>query len=708
MPAQPQTISLTTNVAALSGVGAKTARALHRLGIRCVADLILHLPFRYEHELGERSVGEANELLSPNHNATANFSVRGEIMSVRTHMAGRRPRVEANLFDGSGTVRLTWFNATWVRNRIHPGMSVRIWGTAKRHGDSVQFVNPRFETITPEEDLAAGAAGERLRPVYSAGEELKSGDLERLIEQVLDDALPLIEDHLPEDYRAKRSLPELREAYRMAHRPGNEEEPVVGRRRLAFDELLLLQLGVMLKRVHRRKALRAIPLARTDAIDEHIRARLPFDLTASQNVVIEEIVQDAARDTPMNRLLQGDVGSGKTAVAVYAMLLAVADGHQAALMAPTELLAEQHDATIREMLAGSRVAIELITGSLKGSQRAALDERLASGEIDLVIGTHALISESSRFKSLALAVVDEQHRFGVAQRAALRARSDEPDLAPHMLVMTATPIPRTMSLTVFGDLDISTIHGLPPGRMPIETRIVAEARADEAYGYAAKRLAAGEQAYFVLPVIDESERGLKDVYSHHRMLSDTHLRDFKVGMIHGRMVRDERDQVMRAFRDGEIDALVATTVIEVGVDVPNATMMIIEHAERFGLAQLHQLRGRVGRGSRRSICILIGDPQTDEARQRLDAIGATGDGFKIAERDLEIRGPGELFGTRQAGAAPFRVAKLPEDIHLLELARKDAKEWIEQNPLLESERDALLRRRLLKAHGEFLGLADVG
>jgi len=684
----------------------KTARALHRLGIRCVADLILQLPFRYEQELGERSVGEANQLLSPNHGSTANLAVRGEILNVRTQMAGRKPRVEATLFDGSGTVLLTWFNATWMRRKIHPGMSVRIWGTAKRYGDYLQFVNPRWEVISVEEDLSAGS--ERIRPVYSAGEELTSTDIERLVDHVLDEALPLIEDHLPEEYRKNRALPELREAYRMVHRPQDEEEPVIGRRRLAFDELLLLQLGVMIKRLHRRESLRAIPLKRSDAIDRHIRARLPFDLTPSQNVVIEEITADAAGDTPMNRLLQGDVGAGKTAVAVYAMLLAVANDHQAALMAPTELLAEQHDATIREMLAGSRVTIELITGSLKGSQRAAVEERLAAGAIDLVIGTHALISESSRFKSLALAVVDEQHRFGVAQRAALRAKSDEPDLAPHMLVMTATPIPRTMSLTVFGDLDISTIHGLPPGRMPIETRIVNEERADEVYAYIAKRLGEGEQAYIVLPVIDESERGLKDVTSHHRLLSETHLHDFKVGMIHGRIAREQRDQIMRSFRDGEIDALVATTVIEVGVDVPNATIMVIEHAERFGLAQLHQLRGRVGRGSKRSICILIGDPQNDEAKARLDAVGATNDGFKIAEKDLEIRGPGELFGTRQAGAAPFRVAELPKDIKLLELARRDAQEWIEQNPLLESERDALLRKRLLKAHGEFLGLADVG
>jgi ATP-dependent DNA helicase RecG len=389
------------------------------------------------------------------------------------------------------------------------------------------------------------------------------------------------------------------------------------------------------------------------------------------------------------------------------MLMAVASGHQAALMAPTELLAEQHFASITSMLKGGRVSIELLTGSLKAAQKKAIIKRLESGEIDIVIGTHALLTEHVNFKSLAVAVIDEQHRFGVHQRARLRSKSSDRDSSPHILVMTATPIPRTLSLTIFGDLDISTIKGLPPGRKPIATRHMPQARVAEVYEYVGKRLDAGEQAYIVLPVIDESASGLKDIESHMKWLSDGPLKGKKLAAMHGRLDRDERDAVMQRFRKGQIDALVATTVIEVGVDVPNATMMVIEHADRFGLAQLHQLRGRVGRSDKKSLCVLIADPVTDDGKARIEAIVASNDGFQIAEKDLEIRGPGELFGAKQAGIAPFRVAELPGDLKLLQWARRDAEKWIKANPSLAGERDALLRKRLLKAHGEALGLGDV-
>lgn len=700
-----RTASLTTNIALVPGVGDRRADAFRRLGIRCVADLLLHLPMRYEHELEEQSIGTASgETVSPNHGTSANLAVQGEVLSAQSKM-GRRPRFEATLFDGTGTMLLTWFNAPWMRSKLHPGMTIRAWGKAKRHGDYLQLINAQWEMINPQENVQPRA--ERYRPVYSSNEDLSSAIIEKAVNAVLDDVLTKLDDHLHEGYRDQAALPTLANAYRMVHRPENTDHIASGRRRLAFDELLMLQLGVMLKRRHRHDSLNAPVLKHTAAIEKHIRARFPFTLTEAQDSVIKDMVHDLNRDTPMNRLVQGDVGSGKTVIALYAMLLAVASKQQAALMAPTELLAEQHFASITQMLTGSRVSIELLTGSLKPAQRREIHRRLAEGGIDILIGTHALLTEKVTFKQLAVAVVDEQHRFGVHQRATLRAKSNDPNSSPHVLVMTATPIPRTMSLTVFGDLDISTIRSLPPGRQPIVTKLVGQRKAEEVYTWLAQRVDQGEQAYIVVPVIEESAAGLKDVTSHHEWLSNGPLRGKRLAMLHGRIKREQREAIMHQFRQGEIDVLVATTVIEVGVDVPNASIMIIEHADRFGLAQLHQLRGRIGRGSRKSVCVLIADPVTEDGTARVEAIASMTDGFVIAEKDLEIRGPGELFGSRQSGIAPFRVAEIPRDLELLQMARRDATTWIEDNPRLEGQRDALLKKRLLKAHGKALGLGDV-
>ncbi len=699
-------ISLTTNIAALPGVGANRAEAFRRLGIRCVADLILHHPMRYERLLGEKTVEQAGEEVTPIHGASANLGVRGEVLTTRVGLH-RRQRFDATLFDGTGTILLTWFNAPWMRDKLHPGQTIRAWGKAKRNGDVVQITNPRWEMISPDRE-GPRAHNARLQPIYPAGEDLTSAQIEQRIDRVLDRALAHIEEHLPEDYRRARALPELREAYAMVHRPKDGDEVSCARRRLAFDELLLLQLAVMLKKSHRRSAVRAIPLKHSPTIDRRILARFPFEITSSQRAVIDELIADLVRDRPMNRLLQGDVGSGKTVVALYAGLMAIAGKRQAAFMAPTELLAEQHFSTISAMLKGSRVRLALLTGSLKPARRKTLRAQIEAGQVDLVIGTHALLTGQVKFKSLAVAVIDEQHRFGVQQRAHLPARSSAKNLIAHTLVMTATPIPRTLSITLYGDLDHSTIRTLPPGRSPIATRLMPQARAGEVYDSVAKRIARGEQAYIVVPVIDESESGLKDVRTHLRFLSENYFAGRTLEAMHGRLTCEERERIMHRFRAGKIDALIATTVNEVGVDVPNASIMVSEHAERFGLAQLHQLRGRVGRGSRKSVCILIGDATTDEAMARLDAIASTSDGFEIAEKDLLIRGPGELFGTRQSGAAPFRVADLPRDLDLLELARRDAKQWIERNPGLEGDDLLILRRRLWKAHGESLGLGDVG
>lgn len=511
----------------------------------------------------------------------------------------------------------------------------------------------------------------------------------------------------------------------MQHAPASEEEVRASRRRLAYDELLLLQLGVHMKRAHLRRGLKSPALRWTGAIDSHIRERFPFKMTPEQDEVIEDLIKDLSSDRPTNRLIQGDVGSGKTAVALYAMLMAVASRHQALLMAPTEILAEQHFQGISGILRASRVAVRLLTGATPERERAAMLEDLASGEVDVLIGTHALLNEGVRFKSLAVAIIDEQHRFGVGQRARLRekstteapdsgATSDGPargrERTPHVIVMTATPIPRTMAITLFGDLDISTIRGLPPGRKSIRTALIPPDRRDEVYERMDARIADGEQAYVVVPVIEpiEGEPLVQSVRAMRTQLDQTLLPGRRIGEMHGELDRETRDEVMRKFRAGEIDVLLATTIIEVGVDVPNATMMVIENAERFGLAQLHQLRGRVGRGSRESACVLIADPTDDEARARLAVPVGTSDGFALAERDLELRGPGEVFGLKQSGLPPFKVADLMRDRDLLAMARRDAAAWIERSPTLDRAEEKTLLRRLLKTYGHALALGDVG
>ncbi|TVQ32177.1 MAG: ATP-dependent DNA helicase RecG [Phycisphaeraceae bacterium] len=695
-------ILLTTAIEAVPGVKAAHARAFRRLGIPAVAHLLRHLPARHELEAEETTIDQ----LKPGEIITA----RGEVTDTR--VAGRygKQRFEAVLIDHTGRLDLVWFNGGFLRKQITPGMRLRVQGRSRQYGANLQIANPIWERIDAAVE-EPGRRSRRLRPVYPASEDLPSRTIEQTIEKILDDALALIDDHLPPDFRAERELPELREAYRMIHRPGSDEEVREARRRLVFDELLLLQLGVQMKRAHLRRALEAPPLRWSEQIDKKIRGRLPFTLTKGQEEAIGEIVADLRKPTPATRLIQGDVGSGKTVVALYAMLMAVASQRQAALMAPTELLAEQHFLTITELLHGSDVRLALLTGSMAPPDRESVHRAIEAGDIDIVVGTHALLSESVRFHALGVAVIDEQHRFGVHQRAGLRGKagvgeSGKP-LAPHTLVMTATPIPRTLALTVFGDLDVSTIHGLPPGRTPVKTRAVGFDKTDEVYDYVRTRLDAGEQAYVVVPTIEEGAGGLRDVRSTVKRLEEGAFAGKRVAGLHGQLKRATREQIMGRFRAGLIDALVATTVIEVGVDVPNASVMVIEHAERFGLAQLHQLRGRVGRGSKKSLCVLIGEAKTSDAEARMKAVASTSDGFKLAEKDLELRGPGEMLGSKQSGLAPFRVAEFPRDIDLLLMARRDAAKWIERSPALEAPEETLLRKRLLKEHGETLGLADV-
>ena len=692
------------DIEVVPGVGPRLAAVLRRLDIATVGDLLDHIPMRYEHEHAEATISEIDASLPDEEGAAANVSVRGEIAAIKIP-PGRRPRIEVTLEDETGTVQLVWFNAPWLRNKLRPGLRIVAEGRAKRWRGYLQIGNPQWRE--EDDDAETPARDERLRPVYPASEDLPSRRIEEFVTRILIPTTDALIDPLPEPIRKSRVLNRLGDAYRCIHQPKSLRDAADARRRLAYDELLLLQLGVMMKRRHLRETMKASPLPMSPEIEHRILSRFPFELTADQRMVCGEIGMDLARDVPTNRLLQGDVGAGKTAVAVHAMLLAAAHGHQSAIMAPTGILAEQHHASISRMLEGAKVEVGLLTGSTPAREKRDLLARIAAGNVKLLVGTHALLSEGTVFDDLALVVIDEQHRFGVEQRSKLR-RPNQSGRVPHVLVMTATPIPRTLSLTVFGDLDVSVIRHLPPGRIPTVTRVVPPSKASDVYGFLAERVAAGEQGFVVVPAVEESEMGLADVENHLKMLAAGPLAGVRLGAVHGRMNRDEREAIMNQFRERSIDVLVATVVIEVGVDVPNATVMVVEHAERFGLAQLHQLRGRVGRGAKRGVCALIGEPTTDEGRRRLEAIGGTDDGFEIAELDLAIRGPGELFGARQSGLPPFRVADLIKDLDLLRLARQDAADWIERDSRLLGPDAVEMRRLLMDRYGATLGLGDVG
>ncbi len=700
-------MQLTTSVTYLPAVDVPTARGLLQMQLRCVADLILHLPTRYERFRPGRTIEALAALMDTGTLPAEHVELHGELVSVRPGFRRRTP-TEAVLDDGTGTITLTFFNQPWMARKLQAGATVLASGLPKVHRGSLQLTNPKIRSardaalVMPDGDDTV-----QLTPVYPASEAVPSRTIAAVIDAILDEATSLLDDHLTDEHRHANNLMLLSDAWRTMHRPSHEEDVPPARRRLAYDELLLLQLGVAMRRDLRDRTLKAPPLQVNEAIVSRIEQRLPFTLTRAQDRVLGEIADDLSKARPMNRLLQGDVGSGKTAVAAGAMLLAVADGAQAVLVAPTELLAEQHMSTLRTMLDDSRVRFELLTGSVKTSTRRVLLERLIEGDIDILVGTHALLSQGVQFKNLALAVIDEQHRFGVQQRSELGTKGDSAVHRPHQLVMTATPIPRTLSVKWFGDLDVSVIDERPPGRKPIRTRHVSARDADAVYGHLAERAASGAQAWIVVPVIDESERGLTDLNSHLERLAEGPLRGLRLAAMHGRLPADERDAVMSRFHAGELDALVCTTVIEVGVDVPNAGMIVIENAAQFGLAQLHQLRGRVGRGDVQGECVLIADPTTEDGTARINAMLDTDDGFRIAEHDLAIRGVGELFGTRQSGMPPFRVADLQRDMALLQLARTHADAMVAADPDLAAPESVLLRRRLLKAHGRWMGLGDV-
>lgn len=687
---------LTDAVQYLPGVGPHRAQALAKLGIATVGDLLEYLPIRHErHE--ERTV----ENLDLGMIAT----VVGELRSVSSRWGRQGTTISAKLADNTGTCSLCWFNAGWMRGRLERGMILRATGRVVEFRDRPQLVNPRYEVLGPDAEPVDESAPPRFEGVYPASAEIPSRAIGRIIAANLDGLLPLVQEFCPSDVLERHGLRPRRWALSVIHRPRQEEEVEQARRRLAYDELLLMQLAVSLSRHNRRAGPPAQALACSEEIDRRIRRRFPFALTAAQDAAVHCILADLSQTRPMNRLLQGDVGCGKTVVALYAALVAVAHRFQAAIMAPTELLAEQHFRAVGRYLANSRVRFKLLVGGLPARERADALRRIEAGDLDIVVGTHALIQQDVRFARLGLVIVDEQHRFGVRQRADIRSKGP----APHYLVMTATPIPRTLAMTVFGDLDVTTIDELPPGRAGIQTRLAGPQRHKSAWQFVRSRLAAGEQAYVVYPLIDESDKlELRAAATEYRRLSESVFEGFAVGLLHGRMKPAEREQVMADFVAGRTAVLVSTTVIEVGIDVPNATCMVIEHADRFGLSQLHQLRGRVGRGAKGGYCWLLTDSPRGEDNERLAVLVETTDGFRIADEDLRLRGPGEMLGTRQHGLPELHVADLLRDTDLLRMAQQDAGEIVGVDPQLRHASHQLLRALLLSKYKDAITLLDVG
>ena len=661
----------------LKGVGPRRAADLQRAGLHTIEDLLYRFPIRYEDR------GHFQTIASLRPGVTA--SILAEVVSGGVRPT-RRPRFrifELLVRDGTGSLRAIWFNQPFLADVFHPHQRVILFGKMELTPHGLQMPSPQYEILRQETETAGEGTDDetlhtgRIVPVYE-----KTGTLTTKMQRVLvHDALAqlpaTVPDPIPAAVLERQQLVDRRSALQEVHfPPGGISVDELNRfrspaqRRLIFEEFFLFQLGLILRK--RRSAEEQKPRAVqiTDAIRDAVRRVLPFRLTGDQKRAIAEIVADMQRLTPMNRLLQGDVGSGKTIVALMAAVVAMESGFQVAFMAPTEILAEQHYITIRKLLEASRFRITLLTGSTPARQRREAQAELAAGSLHLAVGTHALVQDPIAFRELGLVVIDEQHRFGVLQRATLRSKGIHPDV----LVMTATPIPRTLALTTYGDLDVSIMREMPPGRQPITTIAKPESRRDEIYGFVRAQVDAGRQVYVIYPLVEESEKvDLKAATEMADHLAQEVFQAYRVALLHGRMKSDAKERVMAAFARGELDILVSTTVVEVGVDVPNATVMVVEHAERFGLSQLHQLRGRVGRGSHASYCVLLyQSPLSDQGRDRLKALTDTTDGFVIAERDLQQRGPGDFFGTRQSGMPTLRVGDLLRDHQLMEDARREA------------------------------------
>ena len=703
---RPSRDRLSTPIQYVKGIGPKLARLFEKKGIRTIEDALYFLPRAYEDrrhlrkitdlEAGKRQTGFGEILLS----GMAFFPY------------SRKRIFQAVVGDGSGTLTLKWFHGhtRYFKERFRKGRKLVFSGDVKVFHQKREIVHPDVEMV--EGDIEEDSINfKRIVPIYSETEGLHQRTLRRLMKTVVDHYADALSSPIPEDILKRLGLVDFQEAFRRVHFPTDEASVnglnlhhSPGHRRIIFDEFFFLELGLAIRK--KGVALEeGIPFQPSGQLCQRLIERLPFQLTGAQQRVLSEIRQDMTQPHPMNRLIQGDVGSGKTAVALLASLDVIEEGYQAALMVPTEVLAEQHDFNLRPWVEPLGIHVALLTSNIKGQEREEIYGKVRAGQVQLVIGTHAMIQESVEFQRLGLAIIDEQHKFGVVQRGLLKKKGSH----PHLVVMTATPIPRTLAMTVYGDLDVSIIDEMPKGRMPVETKVFPETARPRVYRILEDEIKKGRQAFIVYPLVEESEKlDLRNATQMAEYLGKNVFPDFKVGLLHGRVKSGEKESIMREFTEGRTHILVSTTVIEVGIDIPNASVMVVEHAERFGLSQLHQLRGRIGRGRHPSRCILMAPYRcSEEARVRLRAMERTTDGFQIAEEDLNLRGPGEFFGIRQSGFPDFRVAHIIRDTAILVEARREAFRLIERDPELTQPSHASLKETLLKRWSGRLELATI-
>lgn len=669
-------MDISTDIRYLKGVGEKRAELFSKLGINSVGDILEYYPRMYEDwskvkKISETVVGET-------------VCVKGFVTHTPTKALIKKGMTiyKTGICDGEDVMELTIFNNRFAAEALKEGEEYVFFGKMGGNLYKREMTNPAF---------SASEGGDRIRPIYSSSQNLSTKIIEKTVRTAIDNVKDTLIETLPDKIRNTYKLASLIFSLENIHFPQSEKNLEVARRRLIFEELFILQLGLLLLR-SRSKKITANRI--TEDKTEEFCSFLPFTMTGAQSRAVREAVEDMKKDVPMNRLVQGDVGSGKTAVAAAIIYNAAKNGFQSALMAPTEILATQHYYTLAKFFENTDINVALLTGSLRKKQKDEIKEKLKNGEIDLLVGTHAIIQDDVEFENLGLAVTDEQHRFGVAQRGSLSKKGEE----PHLLVMSATPIPRTLALMIYGDLDVSILDELPPGRQKIDTFYVDYQKHERAMNYVKKHLDRGLQGYIVCPLVESEESELTSATQIYENFKNNDFKDYTVGLLHGKMKPKEKDEVMKKFAEGETQLLIATTVVEVGVDVPNSVIMVIENAEMFGLSQLHQLRGRVGRGKEKSTCILISDAQNDEAKTRLNVMCKTSDGFKIADEDLKLRGPGDFFGSRQHGLPKMKIANLLNDMKTLKEAQAEAKKVLADDPRLRKKENEFLRKSVINLY----------